>query len=478
MRFGFLGSLIVSKAPHVLLQAFQGLDPSRARLEVFGGIAGYHGDDSYRSVVEPLLDQPGVTVHGPVPHERIAEAFAAIDVLVIPSTWIENAPFVIREAFTAGVPVVASDLGGMAEMVDHEVSGLLFEPGDPTSLRAVLERFLDEKDLIDRLRAGLPDSPTIADHASELLTLYGSLSPPATATRIVAVVLNYRTPHETVLAVRSLERGTRTPDELIVVDNGAGDDSLEVFSRLLPGRRILPLDHNRGFSGGVNAGIRTALAMGADAVLIANSDVMLGHDCLHTLQSALEQDRTVGLVSPLILDRRHPGRITSAGLRFGRLTGRMRHLLHGTALRPGEPILNQRPPAVMACSPLVRSEVFEAIGGFDEDYFFSFEDLDFCLRAGAAGYASQVAADARAYHGGSLSIGPGSELRLYYATRNHLLAVDRAAPLPWPLNWTRRSLVAAFNLLHAARWRPRSRALAAWGRGLLDHARNRLGAAP
>ena len=66
---------------------------------IYGGFGDYHGDDSYRHRVEPQLDQPGVHHHGPVPHAEVPGKFATMDVMVIPSIWLENAPFVIREAF-------------------------------------------------------------------------------------------------------------------------------------------------------------------------------------------------------------------------------------------------------------------------------------------------------------------------------------------------------------------------------------------
>ena len=68
-----------------------------------------------------------------------------VDVLVVPSMWIENAPFIIREAFAAGVPVIASNLGGMAEMVKDGVDGLLFPPGDAVSLGGCLRRLIEER---------------------------------------------------------------------------------------------------------------------------------------------------------------------------------------------------------------------------------------------------------------------------------------------------------------------------------------------
>ena len=175
-RFGFLGSMMESKGAHVLLEAFSGLREGSASLHIFGGFADYHGDDSFRHRVASWLDQPGVVVHGPVPHERVAEAFSAFDVLVVPSIWLENAPFVIREAFVAGRPVVTSDIGGMAELVEHEVCGLRCAPGDVAALGETLQRFVDEPDLLIRLQAGIPQMMTIADDARQLRAMYEEIA--------------------------------------------------------------------------------------------------------------------------------------------------------------------------------------------------------------------------------------------------------------------------------------------------------------
>jgi glycosyltransferase involved in cell wall biosynthesis len=175
LRVGFAGSLIVSKAPHLLIEAFEGIPETKATLHVYGAPAPYHGDDRYEETLRPLLRRPYVHCPGAVPHERVPEALASLDVLVIPSVWIENAPFVIREAFAAGLPVIASRLGGMAEMVEHEKSGLLFEPGDAADLRRAILRLVEEPGLLERLRAGLPRVKTIEEDAAWTRVLYRSL---------------------------------------------------------------------------------------------------------------------------------------------------------------------------------------------------------------------------------------------------------------------------------------------------------------
>src|SRR5262249_19150867 len=155
LRVGFAGSLIPSKAPHVLLDAVSRLPAGTVTVDLFGGGAPYHGSAEYARFLEPWLASPVVRRLGPVPHERMASALAGVDVMVVPSIWIENAPFIIREAFAAGAPVVASNLGGMAEMVRHEIDGLLFPPGDSAVLAACLDRLARESGLVERLRAGI-----------------------------------------------------------------------------------------------------------------------------------------------------------------------------------------------------------------------------------------------------------------------------------------------------------------------------------
>lgn len=175
LRVGFAGTLMVSKAPHLLLEAMALLPPGRATATVLGGYAAYHGDDSYGAVVRPLLSTRDVSAPGPVPHDEIPGWMADMDVLVVPSVWIENAPFVIREAYAAGLPVVASDLGGMRDMVRHERTGLLFRAGDSADLARCLRRLIEDPGLLFRLRAGLPEVMTLAEEAAHLRLAYGEM---------------------------------------------------------------------------------------------------------------------------------------------------------------------------------------------------------------------------------------------------------------------------------------------------------------
>src|SRR5262249_33102376 len=155
LRIGYVGSLIVSKAPHVLLEAFSRLPRESASLVVAGEYADYHGDSRYRPVLDRATAGSAARFVGGIGREEVLRLLREIEVLVVPSVGEENSPFSIKEAFALGIPVVASRIGGMPELVLDGVNGLLFAPGDARALHAALSRLLDEPGLLDRLRAGI-----------------------------------------------------------------------------------------------------------------------------------------------------------------------------------------------------------------------------------------------------------------------------------------------------------------------------------
>jgi GT2 family glycosyltransferase/glycosyltransferase involved in cell wall biosynthesis len=451
LRLGFLGSLMVSKAPHVLLEAAGRLPRGTATVDLFGAPCAYHGDDSYRETLGPLLAQDFVHVHGPVAHEQIPDALGSIDVLVVPSIWPENSPLVIQEAFLAGTPVVASNVGGIPEVITPGRNGLLFEPGDVEDLTRALKRLLDEPGLLHSLRAGLPSVKTIEDDVDSTRRVYEAerrrAASPRHRRRIAAVVLNYNTPDDTFLAVRSLLASKRRLDDVIVVDNGSTRDCRAMLG---PDVVYVATGRNLGFSGGVNVGIRAALGRGADAVFLVNSDVIVAPDCIERLERAADRAPDIGVLGPIVLARSEPGRIASVGMSYDRRTGRMRHRDVGVRAESLQLEDQAAVDAVSGCSMLIKREVVDAIGLFDEDYFFTFEDLDFCLRARRGGFRTILASDARAYHEGSRSIGPDSPARLYFAARNHLLLASRnhAADSP-AAALIRAASIVVLNLAHA-----------------------------
>jgi GT2 family glycosyltransferase/glycosyltransferase involved in cell wall biosynthesis len=463
LRLGFIGTLMLSKGPDVVLEAFARLEPGRATLDLHGAPADYHGDGSFRERLAPLLQAPGVRILGPRPHVEIPAAFAEMDVLIVPSIWPENSPIVIQEALLSGVPVVASRIGGMPELVDDGRNGLLFEPRDVGDLERVLRRLLDEPGLLDALRSGARATTfrTLADDARAAHALYRSLlaDRPAGAPvpcRLAAVVVNHRTPDDAWLAVSSLLSSRRRPDRVFVVDNDETDAFRARAASCGDDVVYLHTGANLGFTGGVNAGVRAALADGADAVVLVNSDAMLAPGCLGALERAWRDGGAPavgpgaqrGIVAPLLLARSRPDTVLSAGIDFDRATGRMRERGAG---RPRASVDASPGPRVAAsgCVLLVSRDVWERAGLLDERHFFGFEDIDLCLRAHAAGYVTWFEGGAVAYHESGGTLSPQSPRRFYFAARNHLLLARTHADGAVWRRLARPCFIVALNVAHA-----------------------------
>src|SRR5262245_38823588 len=138
--------------------------------------------------------------------------------------------------------------------------------------------------------------------------------------RLAGVVLNHRTPDDTVSAVRSLLASTRPFDDIIVVDNDHGPGCRDLVQTLGAPVRYLPAGRNLGFSGGMNVGIQSALGAGADAVLLVNSDATLTRECAGRLERRLGAG--IGIVGPLV--RSGDEAIVSCGIDYAPASGRMR----------------------------------------------------------------------------------------------------------------------------------------------------------
>jgi glycosyltransferase involved in cell wall biosynthesis len=168
-RFAFLGSLVRHKGAHVLLESFAGM-PAEAVLEVCG--TAY--DPSYAEELRRLARHPGVHLRGGIAPAQVPAFLRQVDCLVVPSIWQENSPLTIHEAFLAGVPVVASRMGGHVELLSGG-GGVLYDADDPDDLRLQLRRLYDEPGLARRLAASAPPVKAMRDHALELLSFYRDL---------------------------------------------------------------------------------------------------------------------------------------------------------------------------------------------------------------------------------------------------------------------------------------------------------------
>jgi glycosyltransferase involved in cell wall biosynthesis len=180
--FGYIGTHVPAKGIHHLLDAF-GRMSGNARLRIWGR----PHPESTPALKEihnrlPAQVRERVSWEGEYQnHEIVPRVFNLVDAIVVPSIWLENSPLVIHEAQQVRVPVITADVGGMAELVQHEVNGLLFKHRNPASLAVQMSRLANNPQWAIRLgRRGYLNDPNgdvirTDQHAAEIERLYSQL---------------------------------------------------------------------------------------------------------------------------------------------------------------------------------------------------------------------------------------------------------------------------------------------------------------
>lgn len=169
IRFLFVGRFQPYKGTHLLVEAFNNLEsPKGATLTIYGApdLDGYV--DYYESLKAQIATNDRIRLAGQIAPTDLATAFADTDYFVLPSTWHENSPLILLDALQAKSPVIASDVGGVTDVVKDGENGFLFPMGDVGALQQVMQRVIDQPGLVMQLQAGAK-LPTIDDYANILL---------------------------------------------------------------------------------------------------------------------------------------------------------------------------------------------------------------------------------------------------------------------------------------------------------------------
>ncbi len=176
-NFAFFGQVTELKGITLLLRAADMLPPefrAAARLDIAGTVA--HQPDAFiaefRGRVAAL--DGFAQYHGPYRAEEAASLMARAGYVVVPSLWWENSPIVIQEAFAARRPVICADIGGMAEKVAANRTGLHFRAADPRDLAAVMQRAADPA-LWLRLASATQPPPAIGQTVETLLQVFETI---------------------------------------------------------------------------------------------------------------------------------------------------------------------------------------------------------------------------------------------------------------------------------------------------------------
>lgn len=174
LHIGFIGTLYYHKGAHLLLEAVRSLPTDLPlKVKIYGALEQF--PEYARSLRSIAGNDQRVEFCGTFPNSRIGEIFYGLDVLVIPSLWYENTPLVLYSAQAARVPVVATDLGGLNEVITDGENGFLFERGDVKGLSDIIRMLCNDRSVVKRLsdHAGKPKSTS--SYVDELERIYDDL---------------------------------------------------------------------------------------------------------------------------------------------------------------------------------------------------------------------------------------------------------------------------------------------------------------
>jgi len=176
LRLAFLGRLHPFKGIDLVIRALRALPGAAIELDLYGIVQGERDVLYLRHLMDLAGSDERIQIREPVPGGRVLSMLEGYDMLVVPSQSLETGPLVVLEAFAAGIPVLGSHLGGIAEWVVDGVNGLLVWPADSVGAWiAALGRLSEEPALVSQLVAGVASPPTMDEVAGEMLTLYTEL---------------------------------------------------------------------------------------------------------------------------------------------------------------------------------------------------------------------------------------------------------------------------------------------------------------
>lgn len=249
--------------------------------------------------------------------------------------------------------------------------------------------------------------------------------------RVATIVLNWNKPHDTILCLKSLRTLTYPNHQVLVIDNGSQDNSLELLSEFIqsdPQITLLPTGDNLGFSGGINYGIASALQTDTDYFWLLNNDTEVDPHCLSALIKGLEESPQAAIAGSRVLLYDPINVLWHAGAAFAPLTGQPRHRGMGAPGNDPQYLQNAFVEYVTGCSLLISRSAIEQVGVLDDRFYLYYEEADLCYRVRDRGWQILYVADSILWHrvAGSST---GLPARTYYEVRNRLLFTRKHRPL-------------------------------------------------
>ncbi len=236
------------------------------------------------------------------------------------------------------------------------------------------------------------------------------------------IVVSYNKRKYTELCLTSMLQGEPMPGQIVVIDNGSDDGTVEFLEEQFPSLAeaqgvdfdVIPNDSNVGACTARNQGLE--VATGRCIGFMDNDIAVRSRDWLQTLADVLEEDEDFGIVGPKLVYPFEPYDIQHAGAAISE-NGRVKYLGRGEPIDASEHNQRREVQCLISACWLMKAEVPEQIGGLDEVFNpAQFEDFDFCYRAREAGWTVLYDPVAEMYHYESVTTDDSPDVNYKYVT--------------------------------------------------------------
>lgn len=243
---------------------------------------------------------------------------------------------------------------------------------------------------------------------------------------LIVVLINWQDEQQTLQCARTLRNWQTLKPDILVVDNQSTKASSERLRHELSADELICSPVNRGYAGGNNLGIKQALGMKKDYILLLNTDAEISEASVTRLLERLETYPDISILGPVILECQKAHMRCLIGGRDIARHPNTRIVAEPDALKAIASYPLNEVDYVSGAVFLTRRAVFEEIGLLDEQYFFSGEIADFCKRARNKGHKACIDLEAEAYHyTDKTALELRDSLFLYYSLRNRFLYIKK-----------------------------------------------------
>jgi len=224
-----------------------------------------------------------------------------------------------------------------------------------------------------------------------------------------------------------------TPSELadiIIIDNASTDDSLEYLKFNFPEIKTVVLDKNYGFAGGYNRGLKE---VEAEYYLLLNSDIEVTEGWIEPLVEMLDNDKSIAVCGPKLLSYYEKDKFEYAGAAGGFIDRYAYPFCRGRIFDicetdSGQYDTNIECFWISGAAFMIRSEIFNMLNGFDDEFFAHQEEIDLCWRIQNSGYKIVIQTKSKVYHVGAGTLPKSSPFKTYLNFRNNLYIIEKNIP--------------------------------------------------